>query len=179
MLGCRYREHHGPRVAEEDPILFVESTRDEPPGMLAQLRQQYDDGVALGGDLAATLEIHFRDENSAGSAVRREWFSLASDAFLAPTARLLTSTDKGKTVRPLPMAADDPGYARQLNDLETPCSLPGHTPLLSPHHPPLDARRYARQLKDLEMLGRFLGLALVQQVRPLPRPLLLLSSRPL
>jgi hypothetical protein len=30
----------------------------------------------LGGDLSATLEVNFKDENSAGSAVRREWFAM-------------------------------------------------------------------------------------------------------
>ena len=127
-----YREHHGGRVAEEDPLLFVEATREEPREVLAQIRAQYDEGVGLAGDLSATLEVTFRDENSAGSAVRREWFALVSEAFLATEARILTSTDKGMSVRPLPMLESDEASSRQL--------------------------------RDLQMLGRFLGLALVQQV---------------
>ena len=127
-----YREHHGSRVTEEDPILFVEATRDEPKEVLTQIRAQYDDGVGLAGDLSATLEVTFKDENSAGSAVRREWFALVSEAFLAQDANILTSTDKGLTVRPMPMLSTDDNASSQL--------------------------------RDLEMLGRFLGLALVQQV---------------
>ena len=127
-----YREHHGSRVDEEDPILFIESTRDELKESLDRMRSQFDGGVGLGGDLSGTLEVHFKDENSAGSAVRREWFALASEAFLAPEARLLSMVADGGSVRPLPLAEDDPHWSRQL--------------------------------RDLEMLGRFLGLALIQQI---------------
>ncbi|KOO33434.1 hypothetical protein Ctob_008174 [Chrysochromulina tobinii] len=113
---------------------------DDLPGMQAlttarvlhQIRAQYDAGVGLGGDLSATLEVNFKDENSAGSAVRREWFALVSEAFVAPSAGLLIGTERGASVRPLPMLATDP--------------------------------RLPQQLRDLEMLGRFLGLAIIQQV---------------
>ena len=82
-----YREHHGGRVSEEDPLLFVECTRDDAPGaVLDELRAQFERGVGLGGELAATVEVHFKEENSAGSAVKREWFSLISEAFLSPAA---------------------------------------------------------------------------------------------
>ncbi|KOO25604.1 3 saliva-related transmembrane conserved region [Chrysochromulina tobinii] len=127
-----YRHHHGGKLSEEDPILFVEATRDEPARVLHQIRAQYDAGVGLGGDLSATLEVNFKDENSAGSAVRREWFALVSEAFVAPSAGLLIGTERGASVRPLPMLATDP--------------------------------RLPQQLRDLEMLGRFLGLAIIQQV---------------
>ena len=127
-----YRHHHGGRLSEEDPILFVEATRDEPARVLHQIRAQYDAGVGLGGDLSSTLEVNFKDENSAGSAVRREWFALVSEAFVAPSAGLLIGTERGASVRPLPMLATDP--------------------------------RLPQQLRDLEMLGRFLGLAIIQQV---------------
>lgn len=86
----------------------------------------------MGGDLSATLEVNFKDENSAGSAVRREWFALVSETFVAPSAGLLMGTERGASVRPLPMLATDP--------------------------------RLPQQLRDLEMLGRFLGLAIIQQV---------------
>jgi hypothetical protein len=129
-----YREHHGSRIAEEDDLLFIEATRDEPHAVLKLLREQYADGVGLAGDLSATLEVTFRNENSAGSAVRREWFAIVSEAFLALEARLLTSTDKGKSVRPRPISEPDEPDA------------------------------LASQERDLEMLGRFLGLALLQQI---------------
>ena len=51
--------------------------------------------------------MHFKDENSAGSAVRREWFSLVSTAFLEPHEGLLTSADGGRTVRPTALHPDD------------------------------------------------------------------------
>ena len=80
-----YREHHGGRMSEEDPILFIECTRDGKKGaILAELRDQYASGAGLAADLSGTLEVHFKDENSAGSAVKREWFALVSDAFVAP-----------------------------------------------------------------------------------------------
>ena len=133
-----YREHHGGRMTEEDPILFVECTRDDSKGaVLDELRRQFASGAGLGGDLAGTLEVHFKDENSAGSAVRREWFSLVSEAFLEPEATLLTSPDNGQTVRPLPLSAE---LKRRDPDLAT------------------------EKLQTYEMLGRFLGLALLQQV---------------
>ena len=33
-----YRHHHGGKLSEEDPILFVEATRDEPARVLHQVR---------------------------------------------------------------------------------------------------------------------------------------------
>jgi len=126
-----YREHHGGRMSEEEPIVFVECTRDDADGaVLAELRSHFSRAVGLGADLAGTLEVHFKDENSAGSAVRREWFSLVSEAFLAPSAALLTSPDLGFSVRTAPLA---PGSEEQ-------------------------------RLIDYELLGRFLGLALLQQI---------------
>jgi hypothetical protein len=55
--------------------------------------------------MLGTLEVHFKDENSAGSAVKREWFLLGSEAFLAPEAGLLSSLDGGRTFRPSPLSA--------------------------------------------------------------------------
>ena len=129
-----YREHHGGRMSEEDAILFVECTRDDKKGaILAEIRGHYAEGVGLAADLSGTLEVHFKEENSAGSAVKREWFALASDAMVAPDAGVLISHDRGCTFRPAPMS---PGAPEE---------------------------RKTRQLLDLEILGRLLGLALLQQ----------------
>ena len=59
-------------MAEEEPLLFIECTRDDAlPAVLDELRAQFDNGTGLGGDLTGTLEVHFKDENAAGSAVKR------------------------------------------------------------------------------------------------------------
>ncbi len=129
-----YREHHGGRMSEEDAILFIECTRDDKKGaILSEMRAHYADGVGLAADLSGTLEVHFKEENSAGSAVKREWFALASDALVATEAGVLVSPDRGCTFRPRPVA---PGAREEVK---------------------------ARQLLDLELLGRLLGLALLQQ----------------
>ena len=129
-----YREHHGGRMSEEDAILFIECTRDDKKGaILAEMRAHYADGVGLAADLSGTLEVHFKEENSAGSAVKREWFALMSDALVAPEAGVLVSPDRGCTFRPRPTGPQAPGEPKE------------------------------RQLLDLELLGRLLGLALLQQ----------------
>ena len=129
-----YREHHGGRMSEEDAILFIECTRDDKKGaILAEMRAHYADGVGLAADLSGTLEVHFKEENSAGSAVKREWFALMSDALVAPEAGVLVSPDRGCTFRPRPTGPQAPAVPK------------------------------ARQLLDLELLGRLLGLALLQQ----------------
>ena len=129
-----YREHHGGRMSEEDAILFIECTRDDKKGaILAEMRAHYADGVGLAADLSGTLEVHFKEENSAGSAVKREWFALMSDALVAPEAGVLVSPDRGCSFRPRPSGPQAAGEPK------------------------------ARQLLDLELLGRLLGLALLQQ----------------
>jgi len=129
-----YREHHGGRMSEEDAILFIECTRDDKKGaILSEMRAHYADGVGLAADLSGTLEVHFKEENSAGSAVKREWFALTSDALVAPEAGVLVSPDRGCTFRPRPTGPQAPEEPK------------------------------ARQLLDLELLGRLLGLALLQQ----------------
>lgn len=129
-----YREHHGGRMSEEDAILFIECTRDDKKGaILAEMRAHYADGVGLAADLSGTLEVHFKEENSAGSAVKREWFALMSDALVAPEAGVLVSPDRGCSFRPRPCGPQAAGEPK------------------------------ARQLLDLELVGRLLGLALLQQ----------------
>ena len=76
-------------MTEEEPILFIECTRDETSlALLNEMRTAYENGTGLGGDLTGTLEVHFREENSAGSAVKREWFALTSEALVNPSANL-------------------------------------------------------------------------------------------
>ncbi|KAL1530928.1 hypothetical protein AB1Y20_001819 [Prymnesium parvum] len=128
-----YREHHGAHLGEEEPLLFIECTREDSlQAVLDELRAHYNNGTGLASDLTGTLEVHFKDENSAGSAVKREWFALVSDALLSPSAELFQSVDLGRSVRPLPMLPSD--------------------------------ERYPAMLRDFEMFGRFIGLALLQQV---------------
>ena len=81
-------------MAEEEPLLFIECTRDDTPlAVLNELRAQFEHGTGLWGDLTGTLEVHFKDENSAGSAVKREWFALASDALVATEAGVQPSAE--------------------------------------------------------------------------------------
>ena len=53
-------------------------------------------------------QVHFKEENSAGSAVKREWFALTSDALVAPEAGVLVSPDRGGTFRPRPTGPKAP-----------------------------------------------------------------------
>lgn len=120
-------------MAEEENLLFIECTReDSEQAILNELRTHYDDGTGLAGDPTGSMEVHFKDENSVGSAVKREWFGLVSEALLAPSAGLFQTVDLGRSVRPMPMLESD--------------------------------ERFAARLRDFEMIGRFLGLALLQQI---------------
>ena len=170
-----YREHHGSHIGDEDPILFVECTRDDTSGaVLKELRDQYNRNVGLGSDdLSGTLEVHFKDENSAGSAVRREWFSIVSDAFLDPRQHLMVSPDGGRSFRPAalhPLADDAPEASKMPKKDNAPVGRARSAISSDAEDSPRKAKSAGHDrsreslLKDYEMLGRFIGLALIQQV---------------
>jgi hypothetical protein len=226
LLHRLRREHHISPAADEDPILFVECTREDTDGaVFRELRDQCNRKVGLGSeDLSGTLEVHFKDENSAGDAVKREWFSVVSDAFLDPKRHLLVSPDGGRSFRPRamgppqehastrdegsPVAAEMPGSSAAHasspsrsavqalgggTDAGAGATEEGRMPGSSAAHAGSSAQHASassrsagdspggatdggasatdegpsgreRLLRDYEMLGRFVGLALLQQV---------------
>jgi hypothetical protein len=177
LMHRLHREHHGSRVGDEDPILFIECTREDTNGAVFQeLRDQAARKVGLGGDLTGTLEVHFKDENSAGDAVKREWFSVISDTFLDPKRHLLVSPDGGRSFRPRALAPwrergtpHDEGSQAGIGPLDAFASHesgPPQTDKVAVGNVDGMEEGCDREilLRDYEILGRFIGLALLQQV---------------
>lgn len=181
LLHRLHREHHGSREDDEDPILFVECTREDTNGAIfRELRDQCTRNVGLGAkDLSGRLEVHFKDENSAGDAVKREWFSVVSDAFLDPERHLLVSADGGRSFRPRAMNPRQGlgGPHDEGRGAETAGAFATHASASSRAAVDVansvtdggagassEGCRREMLLRDYEMLGRFIGLALLQQV---------------
>ena len=105
-----YESDYSPSESESDvrsdydPITFIECDRESTTTILDGLKDQLRRGVGVGGDIYGTLEVAFKGESSAGSAVVREWIGVAAAALTSSEAGLFASSDGGRTFRPAPSA---------------------------------------------------------------------------
>ncbi|CAK0893995.1 unnamed protein product [Prorocentrum cordatum] len=107
-LTRRLVRHHRAKQSPDGgitdpPLAFVECDRSLPPAaQLAAIRQQMCEETGLGSaDICGEFEVRFKGEQGVGSAVQREWMdTIAHEAFLHPSLRLLRSHDGRQTFWP-------------------------------------------------------------------------------
>jgi len=99
-----FRIHHSSERLEDDDEEMIVIACERGEHIIGDMRKQWLEGGGLASDAIDRLEVHFKGESSAGSAVMREWFGLVGVAFAQEDIGLLASYDGGRTYRPSPSA---------------------------------------------------------------------------
>lgn len=79
---------------------FIECDRSSVRTTIEGLLGQMHEGIGVAGNPLVDLEVAFTGESSAGSAVVREWLTVATKALLSAEAGIFASLDGGRTFRP-------------------------------------------------------------------------------